>query len=90
MRRKILSNTILVLLLIAVASSAQDTKVSNQVAEDEKQFLLTYPDLDDSDGDVILTNDHVVLQRLVVPAGEWEGIHSHPGRDPDQRRAQLR
>jgi quercetin dioxygenase-like cupin family protein len=27
----------------------------------------------------VLTNEHVVLQRLVVPAGEWEGIHSHPG-----------
>lgn len=79
MGRKILSNTILVLLLIAVASSAQDAKVSSQVAEDEKQFLLTYPDLDDSDGEVVLTNDHVVLQRLVVPTGEWEGIHSHPG-----------
>ena len=45
----------------------------------DKQFLLTYPNLDDSDGEVVLTNDHVVLQRLVVPAGEWEGIHSHPG-----------
>lgn len=26
-----------------------------------------------------MTNDHVVLQRLVVGAGEWEGVHSHPG-----------
>ena len=49
------------------------------MAEVDKQFLLTYPNLDDSNGEVVLTNDHVVLQRLVVPAGEWEGIHSHPG-----------
>ncbi|MDX1405695.1 MAG: hypothetical protein R3192_14205 [Woeseiaceae bacterium] len=50
-----------------------------QVSEDDKPFLLTYPNLDDPDGKVVLSNEHVVLQRLVVPAGEWEGIHSHPG-----------
>jgi len=49
------------------------------VAESDMQFLLTYPNLDNSQGEVLLSNDHVVLQRLVVPAGEWEGIHSHPG-----------
>jgi mannose-6-phosphate isomerase-like protein (cupin superfamily) len=79
MRRRPPLNTVLILLLAAFTSSAQDTKMSNQVAEDDKQFLLTYPNLDNSDGEVVLTNDHVVLQRLVVPAGEWEGIHSHPG-----------
>ena len=40
---------------------------------------MTYPDLENSDGDVVLENEHVVLQRLVVGPGEWEGIHSHPG-----------
>jgi quercetin dioxygenase-like cupin family protein len=51
----------------------------DQVAEGDQAFLLNYPNLDDSGGRVVLTNDYVVLQRLVVPAGEWEGVHSHPG-----------
>jgi mannose-6-phosphate isomerase-like protein (cupin superfamily) len=49
------------------------------VAADDKPFLLNYPNLEDSDGEVVLTNEHVVLQRLYVGPGEWEGIHSHPG-----------
>ncbi len=79
MQRSVTLNTVLILLLAAFTSSAQDSTASEQVAEADKQFLLTYPNLDNSDGEVVLTNDHVVLQRLVVPAGEWEGIHSHPG-----------
>lgn len=50
-----------------------------QIDEADKPYLLTYPNLDDPDGRVVLSNEHVVLQRLVVPAGEWEGVHSHPG-----------
>jgi len=50
-----------------------------QVPETDKQFLLTYPDLDNPRGEVLLENEHVVLQRFVVGPGEWEGIHSHPG-----------
>ena len=50
-----------------------------QVPETDKQFLLTYPTLDNPRGEVLLENEHVVLQRLVVGPGEWEGIHSHPG-----------
>jgi quercetin dioxygenase-like cupin family protein len=68
-----------ILLLAAVTCGAQDTTAPRQVAADDKPFLLTYPNLEDSDGEVVLTNDRVVLQRLVVGAGEWEGIHSHPG-----------
>jgi quercetin dioxygenase-like cupin family protein len=68
-----------ILLLAAVTCSAQDSTAQDQVAEDDKPYLLNYPNLEDSGGRVVLTNDHVVLQRLVVPAGEWEGIHSHPG-----------
>ncbi|MEX2125195.1 MAG: hypothetical protein WD795_14990 [Woeseia sp.] len=49
------------------------------MTEDDKQVLLTYPNLKDSDGEVVLTNEHVVLQRLVVGPGEWEGIQGHPG-----------
>jgi quercetin dioxygenase-like cupin family protein len=79
MRRNLTLNTVSILLLAAVTSSAQDSTVSKQVAEDDKPFLLTYPNLENSDGEVVLTNDHVVLQRLVVGPGEWEGIHSHPG-----------
>ena len=45
----------------------------------DKQFLLTYPNLEDPDGEVVLENEHVVLQRLIVGPGEWEGVHSHPG-----------
>jgi L-alanine-DL-glutamate epimerase-like enolase superfamily enzyme/quercetin dioxygenase-like cupin family protein len=52
---------------------------SRPVAEEDKPFLLNYPKLEHPDGKVVLTNDHLVLQRLFVPAGEWEGIHSHPG-----------
>ena len=50
-----------------------------QINEDDKQYLLNYQNLDDPHGRVILTNERVVLQRLVVPGGKWEGIHSHPG-----------
>ena len=68
-----------VLLVAAAASAAQDASPSDGVTEEDKPFLLNYPNLDDPDGRVVLSNEHVVLQRLVVPAGEWEGIHSHPG-----------
>ena len=71
--------TLPVLLLVAAASVAQDGSRSDGVTEEDKPFLLYYPNLDDPDGRVVLSNEHVVLQRLVVPAGEWEGIHSHPG-----------
>ena len=79
MRRSLTLNTALVLLLVACTSSAGDRTASEQAPETEKDFLLTYPNLDNPRGEVVLENEHVVLQRLVVPAGEWEGIHSHPG-----------
>lgn len=79
MRRRQTLNTALFILLAACTSSAQDKIASGQMPETDKPFLLTYPNLEDSDGKVVLTNEHVVLQRLVVPAGEWEGVHSHPG-----------
>ena len=79
MRRFLTWNTILILLLAAGPSSAQDKNALEQVREANKQFLLTYPNLENSGGEIVLDNEHVILQRLVVPAGEWEGIHSHPG-----------
>ncbi len=79
MQRNLTVNSVSILLLAAVTCSAQDSTAQDQVAEDDKPFLLNYPNLEDSDGKVVFTNDHVVLQRLVVGPGEWEGIHSHPG-----------
>ena len=49
------------------------------MAATDQNFLLTYPDLENPEGAVVMENPYVVLQRLVVPAGKWEGIHSHPG-----------
>jgi len=49
------------------------------MAATDQNFLLTYPDLENSGGAVVMENPYVVLQRLVVPAGKWEGVHSHPG-----------
>ena len=70
---------ILISIAVACTSETQDTTSSEQVTKNNKQYLLTYPNLDDPDCEVLLENEHVVLQRLVVGPGEWEGIHSHPG-----------
>ena len=48
-------------------------------AEVNNPFLLIYPNLDDKDGEIVFENEHVILQKLIVGAGEWEGVHSHPG-----------
>jgi len=53
--------------------------MKKEFAKEDVPFLLTYPNLDDPDGVVLLSNRYAVLQRLMVPAGEWEGVHSHPG-----------
>ena len=72
------SITFVVLLLAAFGSGVQAGEVPRQDA-DGIPFLLTYPNLDNPDGEILLDNEHVVVQRFVVPPGEWEGIHSHPG-----------
>jgi len=79
MRHSMTLNAVLILLLVACTSSAQDRTTSGQASESDKQFLLTYPALDNSGGEVLLENEHVVLQRFVVGPGEWEGLHAHPG-----------
>ena len=79
MQRGLTWTTIMMLLLVFSSSSAQDNKASRQNVVSDKQFLLTYPNLENPDGEVLLENEHVVLQRFVVPPGEWEGVHSHPG-----------
>jgi len=79
MRRSLTCSTALILLLAACTSGVQDRIELIQVPETNKQFLLIYPNLDNPQGEVVLENEHVVLQRLVVGPGEWEGLHSHPG-----------
>jgi quercetin dioxygenase-like cupin family protein len=78
MRRQMKSITLTILLLAAFTCSAQDGAESVQDDEDIP-FLLTYPNLDNPGGEVVLDNEHVVVQRFVVPPGEWEGLHPHPG-----------
>jgi len=78
-KRNLFMTPVSILLLAAFTCNAQDNSAQDNVTEEDKPFLLNYPNIEDSDGRVVLTNDRVVLQRLVVPAGKWEGIHSHPG-----------
>ena len=52
---------------------------SSSSENDNSRFLLNYPNIDDSDGEIVYENDLVILQKLIVGPGEWEGIHSHPG-----------
>ncbi|MDH3441114.1 MAG: hypothetical protein OEM63_10200 [Gammaproteobacteria bacterium] len=78
MRNQVKSYTVIIILLTASASGAQESAASAQQPE-EIPFLLTYPDLDNPDGEILLDNEHVVVQRYVVPPGEWEGVHAHPG-----------
>jgi len=79
MRFSLTLNTVLILLLAACTSSTRDRTASEQVPEADKQFLLTYPALENPGGEVLLENEYVVVQRFVVGPGEWEGIHAHPG-----------
>lgn len=78
MRRQFNSDIGIVLVLAACAVSAQEAGALRESA-DGIPFLLTYPNLDNPDGEVLLDNEHVVVQRFVVPPGEWEGLHAHPG-----------
>ena len=50
-----------------------------QALDANGQLLLSYPNLANPVGEVLLENERVVVQRLVVGPGQWEGIHSHPG-----------
>ena len=78
MRRHLSSTTIIVLLLAGTAGCAQEGTAEVENTE-HIPFLLDYPNLDDPDGEVLLDNEHVVVQRFVVAPGEWEGLHAHPG-----------
>ncbi len=72
-------SAVLVLLLVGCESGERGSTVAEEMPDPDKQFLLTYPNLENPDGEVLLENEHVVLQRFVVGPGEWEGIHAHPG-----------
>ena len=72
MGRAVNLRIVAILLFAASAGMAQETS-------DGIPFLLDYPNLDDPDGQVMLENEHVVVQRFIVPPGEWEGLHAHPG-----------
>jgi len=78
MRYRASLTTVIILLLAACTSGTQEGAATGQDSEDIP-FLLTYPNLDNPDGEVLLDNEHVVVQRYVVPPGEWEGLHAHPG-----------
>ena len=84
--KKLLCFMTFLLLSIAAActSITQDTTASEQVLETNKQFLLTYPNLENPGGEILLENEHVVLQRLVVGPGKW-GRHSLSSRQPNLR-----
>ncbi|MDA0994811.1 MAG: hypothetical protein O3A13_14420 [Proteobacteria bacterium] len=78
MRRHLSSTAVIVLLFAGIAGCAQEGTTEAESTE-QIPFLLDYPNLQDPDGDVLLDNEHVVVQRFVVPPGEWEGLHAHPG-----------
>lgn len=61
--------------ILYIISAALST---NCLAEEE-QFKVTYPSMDPSQGEVLLENEYVVVQRFILPPGTWEGLHSHPG-----------
>jgi len=79
MRHSRILKTVLTLLLAVCTNSAQAATASAQAPATDKQFLLTYPNLENPGGEVLLENEHVVVQRFVVGPGEWEGLHAHPG-----------
>ena len=80
MQRSLISITgILSISMVLTLSGCASSERNEPISDSDKQFLLTYPNLADPDGEVVFENEHVVLQRLVVGPGEWEGIHSHPG-----------
>ncbi len=79
MRCHLTLNTFLILLLSVCARGEQTRPESPQMPDPDSRFLLTYPNLAKPLGEILLENEHVLLQRFVIEPGEWEGIHTHPG-----------
>lgn len=78
MTRYLCSVTIIILSFNGTVASAQDS-ATNAESDGHIPFLLDYPNLQDPDGDTLLENEHVIVQRFVVPPNTWEGLHAHPG-----------
>jgi len=70
---------IFLVLALFGCSDADKNATPAETSAPSKQFLLTYPAMDNPGGEVLLENEHVVVQRFIVGPGVWEGIHSHPG-----------
>ena len=78
--QRVLMLHVFVLLVTAGCTAAAPPETTPELRTTaNKQFLLTYPNLADPNGEVLLENDFVVVQRFVVQPGEWEGLHAHPG-----------
>jgi len=77
-RRSLILNVVLVLFTVACGGN-QRAVTQPEAPATGNQFLLDYPNLADPDGEVLIDNEFVVVQRFIVGPGEWEGIHSHPG-----------
>ena len=69
---------VLLIALLSLAASA------DQHADTQTNAChMSYPNID---GELLLENDHVVVQRFTIQPGQWEGIHRHP---PNQLYIQL-
>ena len=81
MPRSLMMSVVLLSLIAACGGSEQAVAPPEEAraAAAEERFLLTYPSLANPNGEVLLENERVVVQRFVVGPGEWEGIHAHPG-----------
>lgn len=69
---------ILLALLLSASVSAD-----HHLPETVPPCGMSYPNLE---GDLLINNDQVVVQKFTIQPGQWEGIHSHP---PNQLYIQL-
>ena len=60
------------ILLIALFSL---TASADHHDESANACYMQYPNIE---GETILENDQVVVQRFTIQPGQWEGIHRHP------------
>lgn len=60
----------LLIILFSITASADhhENKLANNCH-------MVYPDIE---GELLLENDQVVVQRFTIQPGQWEGIHRHP------------
>ena len=71
-------NSFMVLLRATGSNGVRAAAPFEQTPDADSQFLLTYPGLDNPRGEVLLDNEHVVVQRFIISFGEWESLHPHP------------